>query len=198
MNSIVEHNGKIEKKFAQLSLYQKALFLCLCCERQFTVYENYSKDESWANPKGFRALLDACWDWSISSGAIKIFQVPKTVDFLKIIQGQDASGHASYPYYALDYLFEFTKDKSLNYKNGSRDKPFSAECATNIIDAYLYDGTFAKVTAENDQKIFQHPLMQQEINRQISDLKRLSQENWTKLNWAEIKLETVGQNVLTL
>jgi len=166
MNSIVEHNGKIEKKFAQLSLYQKALFLCLCCE---------TKDESWANPKGFRALLDACWDWSISSGAIKIFQVPKTADFLKIIQGQDASGHASYPYYALDYLFEFTKDKSLNYKNGSRDKPFSAECATNIIDAYLYDGTFAKVTAENDQK-----------------------ENWSKLNWTEIKLETIGKNVLNL
>jgi len=103
-----------------------------------------------------------------------------------------------YPYFSLDYLYEFIVDDFINYKNGSRGKPIPARYATNIIDAYLYDEVFSKVSSENDRKILHHPLMRQEINRQNADLVALSRENWTEMNWEDVKLEAEGKGVLKI
>jgi len=198
MNRISEHYEQIETSFVKLSLYQRALFLCLTTERQFSVYETFSEGKPWSNINQFRACLDSCWTWSISLGQAKKAELPNSKDFLEIIGGQHGSGHAAYPYFALDYLCEFITGDFENYKNGSRDQPISARYATDIIDAYLYDEVFSPVSSENDQKILHHPLMRQEIKRQNTDLELLLQKNWDKLDWAEIKSVTQAKSLLKI
>jgi len=198
MNRISEHYNQIEKSFVRLSIYQRALFLCLTTERQFPVYETYSRGKPWANVKQFRSLLDSCWNWSISLGQAKSLEVPDSINFLEIVGGQHGSGHAAYPYFALDYLCEFISGEFISNKNGSREKPISARYATDIIDAYLYDEVFSGVSSENDRKILHHPLMRQEVNRQNSDLILLGKKNWNELRWNEIKSEVKGKSVLKI
>ncbi len=198
MNRISEHYEYVERAFVQLSIYQKVLFLCLTTERQFSVYETFASGQLWANIKQFRSLLDSCWTGSISLGQTGKIEAPISKNFLEIIGGQHGSGHAAYPYFSLDYLYEFIVDDFINYKNGSRGKPIPARYATNIIDAYLYDEVFSKVSSENDRKILHHPLMRQEINRQNADLVALSRENWTEMNWEDVKLEAEGKGVLKI
>jgi len=198
MNRTSDHHGQIEQSFVQLSLYQRTLFLCCATERQYSVYDAFARGKPWANIKQFRSLLDSCWTWAISSGRAKKIELPQSKNFLEINEGQHGSGHAAYPYFSLDYLCEFIADDFINYKNGSREKPISARYGTDIIDGYLYDGTFSKVSLENDLKVFHHPLMRQEIRRQNADLSLLKQKNWAEIDWVEIRSKTKGHGVLEI
>lgn len=191
MNIALEHCDHINERFLVLTRRQQILFLCSTCERQFPVYAQFSEEKTWGNTSGLRQLLNRCWDWSISLGTASKPNIPASSDFVEVSGGQSGSGHAAYPYYSIDYLVQ--------HINGSFEgnAAHPAVNAINIIDAFLYDAVFTKVTKENDFIINSSPLMTREIERQNQDMENVSRDDWQSLDWVDLKRSNIGLSVLT-
>ncbi|MEL7451771.1 MAG: DUF416 family protein [Pseudomonadota bacterium] len=190
---VVDHDRNIKESYSALSRFQKAIFLCLVCERQYPVYVQYADGKDWANISGLRQLLNECWEWSISFGRAPSPSMPNSHDFLKVVGGLAGVGLEADPFWSIEYLIDFIVNQEGNLAG------YSAEKGTIIIDAYLDEYKYFDVEImESKALIDHHPLMVQEMRRQNDDMQHVQRENWKLIDWQDVRKQVVGQSVLTL
>lgn len=193
MPNVLEHDNSIKDNYSSLSRFQKAVFLCLVCERQYPVYVHYAQGQDWENVSELRRLLNECWEWSISFGITRSPRMPNSHDFLKVAGGVAGIGLEADPFWSIEYLVDFIANEENNLAG------YSAEKGTHIIFAHLDENEFFNMDLRDSERLIDnHPLMVQEMRRQNEDMQLVQRHDWQSINWQKIRHKVTGQSILIL
>jgi len=172
------HNWQLEKRLFELSHIQRLAFAASCCERAFPNYVVFAQLARWGNPAVFRTSLNAAWDVIEGSRAVLVEHptleqqceslTPDLDDFsTPDIDVQAAAGQEAA--FMIRLLLQFCEDSEPSY--ALRIATFSRD----TIDMYVQVlENLDPVDPQLNEKIAQHPLMLDELQRQEADLRRLA------------------------
>jgi uncharacterized protein YjaG (DUF416 family) len=172
-------NSLLESKLQELPHSHRLAFAASCCERAYPNYVVFFQLARWGGPATLRASLNRVWD-SIggSTGALddlaeleqKSEAVTPDLDDFSTSDIDIQAAAAQEAAFMVRLLLQFCRDNQLSYAR--RITTF----ARDTIDMYVQ--AIEKLDPADprlDEKIAQHPLMVEEIQKQESDLLRLTQ-----------------------
>jgi uncharacterized protein YjaG (DUF416 family) len=173
-------NG-LEKQLLQLPLSHQLAFAASCCERAYPNYRFFSEQENWGSAKSLRSALDAVWSFILEgiltekNRAALLSEcraaVPDSDNFnsstetasVLVTAGQEAT-------FMVILLLEFCRDQDPKY--GVRIATFardSVDMQVQVVEKL--DPSDPKL----EEKIGQHPLMLQELQKQEEELTMLKE-----------------------
>lgn len=156
---------------SNLQIYQQLAFGAACCERMISNYETFVREEAWRDVGPLRGALDALWDacegQPLAEEAVRDLLArceecaPDSEEFTSLYTSaaQDAV-------FAVCSLLDFLLDRNV-------DRIISASrFSIDSIDLIVQEREdMNPCDPLREQKILEHPLMQQELVRQQRDLK---------------------------
>ena len=163
-------NATTRAALSKLQVHQQVAFAAACCERMLPNYATFMREVGWGDPGPLRRALDGLWlacEGKIPSEtelrdllARCETCAPDSDDFesLYVAAAQDAV-------FAICAVLDFLLDDDL-------DRLVSApQLATDSVDLVVQEReNMDSADPQLERKILEHPLMQQELQRQKRDL----------------------------
>jgi len=168
----------LEKEIDSLSVKHKIAFAASCCERMLPNYYIFSRKESFGNPEVLRASLDKVWQFLADEKVIANKEIKKVIKQIQEITPPPSEFDSIYVSPAEDAARAIICTLRCCVKFiDSVDVVEIATIPIQTIDSYIlerdnvpgFDGTDPKF----EERIWNDPLMVQEIIKQQSDLQLL-------------------------
>ena len=178
MDSCNSRNRALERRLQELPHSHRLAFAASCCERAYPNYVIFFQRARWGGPAVLRTSLNRVWDFIEGSARAlddigeleqKFESVTPDLDDFSTSDIDVQAGAAQKAAFMVRLLLQFYRDDQLSY--AVRTTTF----ARDTIDMYVQ--VIEKLDPADPQldgKIARHPLMLQEIQKQESDLLKLT------------------------
>lgn len=188
----------LERALKKLPIEGQLAFLLSCAERLLPNYLSFQRRHSWGNATVLRAALDLGWHRlqgrTVTTDEINLSlerceaATPDTEDFDSelVSSALDAANAAAL---VLEFLLESNVGKVVQ----------CAELARDTVDMYVQElEDLDPNDAMLETTILNHPLMQQELQRQRTDLETLRNTEWQQVpanlahSWRNPSMSNIG------
>ena len=169
--------GEMGRDLGQLDKRSRVAFGLSCAERMLPNYRAFVREQRWGDVTILRRALDRAWSWlggePLTDDLVGLrraceAQAPDTEDYDSILVSSalDAANAAAL---VLDLIQTGDVERAVEVSTLARD----------TVDMYVQEiAGILPTAADLEERIRLHPLMQEEIARQLADL-QLLRGSWT-------------------
>lgn len=167
---LLSHLEKVRNLSDAFNTKEAVAYSCAASQRQLEIYKKSTFLTNWGNYKLLSQCLNDCWEWLDNNSVI-------TFDYIfpeeKLFNADTATGSSVFaqePVFSVAYTIDQIK--------GIEPSSVSvvSENGLNILDALSYALLELDVNPNNDNIVDDHPLIKQEIQRQLRDLKVINEK----------------------
>ena len=161
-----------------------------CVERMWPIYERAARNQNVSDAKLLRETLDSIWDWIHGVGARPDGASERCERAVVEVTPRDDATSG-----ALDIAVSFSGLAGIvedDEPDGARQ---AARSNLDFLGRYLYLMLELRGGSEHDLEVYSHPLVEQEIARQMADL-RFAQQASDLSQLTELRSRSQGVSLL--
>lgn len=177
----------------------KIAFAAACAERLFPFIENYSHAIGSPVTVSLRRLLDKCWHYCAVPPDNQNLLQSEYEECYSLIPNEDLASKSGVPYIE-DAVSSIAYALRTVLSDEGQEAAYAARCACELLEHYL-SRTLSIDLREpvSAEKIYQHPLMQQELLRQenlLSELEQLREIGPTSFQQIQQRAQVAANKLL--
>ena len=189
---------RLLKKLASLEVHCRVAFAAACATRLLPVFEEYAGQHAPHDSQLLRRALDLVWG-SVIEDAWQQNDVEKALESVEKVVPEEADNWTLLHAYAEDAVAATQFSLSALVSNDPQESAWAARRAYSIVDQAATSELvvdFRKADAEC--RILSHPLVQQELTRQMRDLHDLEGATRNTATFKRMRDRALSQNILVL